>query len=580
MNSYSNQPIEKTDKYIHLIGSILIISLIIFSFFNSLIIGLSWDEYFHHINGLVRFEYLKTFGDFQKYNFRNNMYYPGLYDTISYVIGHMVALFDQNFYRNYFPEITHSINFSFSVLSIIGFYLIIKNFFNKSIAILASLLTLLNPFFFGHMGMNTKDIIIFFALIWFCYFFYKYLKNEKNIYLNLILASFFVGFGCGVRLTFFVVIFPVILCGLIYLFKKSKGQYLNLIKRILFHSILSSLVIIFLILICWPHMIAVIEAGNFPQFISNLIKVTIEWNQGPKIGLMNGSFYEVFNTPSTYFLDVLRFRIPFYWTILILFTFSMLITKTMFFKNYINNFNNKFIVISIIAFFPILLAIYLSANIYDNIRLFLFVVPFFSLLASFSLYYFLKNFKNSFQSRLGIILILFFFSISLYRFILLTPYQYTYVNFSHIKFKDSAGKFEHDYWLTSYKELIKKIKNTYSQSEINEFRISECGDANMTLIYYLNKYLNIKKNYNEYKTGNATHILGNNRPILHLDHLDLSKLKSTNNKIFDDELEQIIKSDGVKQTCHNFERFKGENLVTVSRDNLILSVFRKLQKDN
>ena len=48
----------------------------------------------------------------------------------------------------------------------------------------------------------------------------------------------------------------------------------------------------------------------------------------------------------------------------------------------------------------------------------------------------------------------------------------------------------------------------------------------------------------------------------------------------DDELEQIIKSDGVKQTCHNFERFKGENLVTVSRDNLILSVFRKLQKNN
>ena len=168
----------------------------------------------------------------------------------------------------------------------------------------------------------------------------------------------------------------------------------------------------------------------------------------------------------------------------------------------------------------------------------------------------------------------------MYRFISLTPYQYTYVNFSYLKIKDSMNKFEHDYWGTSYKELIKKIKNTYSQSEINEFRISECGGGDMTLVYYLNKYLNIKKTYDEYKKGDATHILGNNRAILHLDHLDLSNLKSTTKLIYDDELEQIIRSDGVKQTCHNFERFKGEDLITVSRDGLTMSVFRKLQKDN
>ena len=132
MDSYSKHPVEKTEKYIYSIGLILIICLIIFSLFNSLIIGLSWDEYFHHINGLARFEYLKSLGDFQKYNFRNNMYYPGLYDTISYAIGYIVLLFDQNFYRNYFSEITHFINFLFSVLSLFGFYLIVKNMYRKT----------------------------------------------------------------------------------------------------------------------------------------------------------------------------------------------------------------------------------------------------------------------------------------------------------------------------------------------------------------------------------------------------------------------------------------------------------------
>ena len=75
MDSYSNQPIEETEKYINSIGSILIICLIIFSFFNSLNIGLAWDEYFHHLNGLLRFEYLKSLGDFEKYNYLSNHYF-------------------------------------------------------------------------------------------------------------------------------------------------------------------------------------------------------------------------------------------------------------------------------------------------------------------------------------------------------------------------------------------------------------------------------------------------------------------------------------------------------------------------
>ena len=86
--------------------------------FNSLIIGLSYDEYFHHVNGLVRFKYLQSLGDYQKYNLANNEYYPGLYDTISYAISHIVLLFNQGFYINYFPEIMHSIHFLFSFLSI------------------------------------------------------------------------------------------------------------------------------------------------------------------------------------------------------------------------------------------------------------------------------------------------------------------------------------------------------------------------------------------------------------------------------------------------------------------------------
>ena len=543
MDSYSNQPIEETEKYINSIGLILIICLIIFSLFNSLIIGLSWDEYFHHINGLVRFEYLKSLGDFEKYNFYNNQYYPGLYDTIAYSIGYIISIFDQSFYKNYFVEITHFINFLFSVLSVVGFYLIIKIFFNKSIAILASLLTLLNPFFFGHMGMNPKDIIIFFSLIWFCYFFYKYLNYEKNIYLNLILASFFIGFGCGIRVSFLAIVFPVFLCGLVYFIKKSKDKYLNLIKRFIFHFILSFSVIILLTILCWPHI-----HENSLLLLSSAIKNSIVWNAGPTLGLIDGSFYETHNTPSTYFLNILKFRIPFFLSILIFFSYSLIVTNNNISKKFIRNFDNKFIIINIIIFFPIIISILLHVKIYDNLRLFIFVLPFLSLLASFSLYHFLKNFKNSFKSKLCILLISFFFSIFIYRFIFLTPYQYSYVNFSYFKIKDSINKFEHDYWGTSFKELVEKIKTIYPQSEINKFKIAVCGGDKKALLLHLNKNLKIKKIYT---SDQATHIIMTNRASFNI-----------NDKV----------------TC--FKKHKGEDLVSVSRSKLVFSVLRKMIKEN
>ena len=142
------------DILLNRISLFLIISLILFAYFNSLLIGLSWDENFHHVNGLLRFKYLSSLGKFQNYDFLNNKYYPGLYDTISYAIGHILQVLDENFYQKYIVEIKHSINFLFSVFSLLGLYLALNFLFNKSISLLAVLLTLLNPFFFGHMGMN------------------------------------------------------------------------------------------------------------------------------------------------------------------------------------------------------------------------------------------------------------------------------------------------------------------------------------------------------------------------------------------------------------------------------------------
>ena len=247
---------------------------------------------------MVRFKYLVSLGEFDGYNFRNNEFYPGLYDTLSYGLGQIILLFNKQFYTNNIDFVMHLVNVSFSSLSILGLYLLTKKLFNTNIAILASLITILNPFFFGHMGMNSKDLIIFFSLIWFCYYFYLYCTEDEKMIKNLLLTSFFIGFGCGVRLTFPVIIFPIILCGFIFLYKKYDDNYKKLIKRLLPHSLITIIITIFLVIFANSRKADMAEAlMEFGAIICkpknpkcNICPVSIEESDFFALNIGNGQF--------------------------------------------------------------------------------------------------------------------------------------------------------------------------------------------------------------------------------------------------------------------------------------------------
>ena len=136
------------------------LALVLFSLYCALNIGLSIDENYHHKNGGLRYLYLTSLGKFDAYDWQNTRYYPGLYDTIHYTLFKFINFLIDT---KHIVEIKHSINYLFSFLGILGLFLVNKKIFNKEVAILSFILTFLNPFFFGHMGMNPKDPIIFFA---------------------------------------------------------------------------------------------------------------------------------------------------------------------------------------------------------------------------------------------------------------------------------------------------------------------------------------------------------------------------------------------------------------------------------
>ena len=552
--------------------------LILFAWWTSLSIGLSSDEYFHHINGMKRYNFLTSFGDDENFQFRNNEFYPGLYDTLSYAIGQIILIINKKFYANNIDIVMHSVNIFFSTLSILGLYLFSKKIFNKNIALISVLLTLLNPFFFGHMGMNSKDIVVFFSLIWFSYYFYLYCSENERLIKNLLLASFFLGFGCGVRLTFLVVVFPVIICGLIYLYNKYRSDYLNLIKRLIPHVFITFFITIFFVVLCWLHIFKAIQSDNLLRFLSIIIKNTINWNDGPKIGLLNGEYYEVFNTPKSYFVYFVFYRLPIYFSILLIFSYYLIFSKKLKIRDEIVDFNNKFLIINLIAFFPILLVLILSANVYDNIRLFLFVIPFFCIITSFSINQLLKTFKDNTKNKIFVFIILILFSFSFYRFIILTPYQYTYVNYVYPSYEETIDKFEQDYWGTSYKELVRKMKSEYTIKEVQSFKIADCFGGDSTLLYYLNRNFGVKRLYNiDERPLRATHIVLTNRSFLDvLNNPLIGDLVDEKGTMKVKDMEKIVRTPGVKTTC--FSHYEGEDQVVVSRDGAKFSSIRKLNK--
>ena len=519
----------------------LTLVLVLFGFYCGLKIGLNIDESWHHTNGALRYIYMtsliKSFvTDFPKwegYVWENTKYYPALYDTIVFTL----SKFSDNFINaKYSAEIRHSINYIFVSFGLLGLFFVNRKIFNKEIAILSCLLTLLNPIFFGSMGMNPKDPVVFTSLIWSIYFFINYLENiEGSRFKSLVFMSLAMGFGSGLRLAFLALLFPLFLIWLFIILKKKIN-----ISKIILDSFCVLTIVVSLTFLTWPQ----IHNGEWSLLVE-VIQRSSTWLIGFKHGIVNGEFYEIGNTPRTYILKIFLYRVPIYFSLLIILSFIIIFTKKDFFIEKTNSsFSIFFYLLLLILFFPITTMIITKTHLYDNARLFIFTIPFFATLASFSLFYILNRYKEfPISFKFASFIILFLIILSFYRFIFLTPYQYTYTNYlSTPKYSMGENKFEHDYFYTSYPELMKKINEKFGNEEASKLKIRVC-DAH----FYGNKY-NFRRflNSEQTKPEEAEYVIMTNRNLRYR-----------------------------KMNC--FQLYQGKDIVSVKRLGLTLSTLRKIE---
>ena len=93
--------------------------------------------------------------------------------------------------------------------------------------------------------------------------------------------------------------------------------------------------------------------------------------------------------------------------------------------------------------------------------------------------------------------------------------------------------------------------------------------------------MGIKKTYSGIDVlDQATHIVMNNRSFL--DIFENEQVKDLINKkdgsMLIKDMEKVTRAPNIMQTCFDYKKFKGEDVVTVSRDGLPLTIFREIKK--
>tara|TARA_Y100000590_G_scaffold427343_1_gene537401 strand:+ start:418 stop:1995 length:1578 start_codon:yes stop_codon:yes gene_type:complete len=516
---------------------ILIFFLFLFSLYCALIIGESWDERFHLIQGKIITSYLFSLG---KINtdilYREN--YSAIYWSLSFLLTNI-------FPSKYQIEASHLINLAFSISTIIGIGKISSELFNKKVAKITFLILFFYPIFFGHMAFNSKDTIIAFSHIWITYLLLRYfkkqnLKDKTDKYI--ICIALCACLGMGIQLVFLGSLLPIILFIIIDLtfYKKFVNKQFNF-KKLFFDLLKCFFIFYFILILFWID-----THGNIITLpFEFLIKTFSEdyWTGWP-YNLVNGNYYLSENVPKSYLLLNFLYKSPEYILFCYLSFFTLIIFSRKFFIKKFKFFDYKIFLITLILIFPNLILLFIAYPIYDGIRLFLWTVPYICIVPALTIYYFLENSK-SFNLKLNrgflSLLIIYF----LFHFFSLTPYQYTYLNIFNGTMENRYKKFENDYWNASIAELIKK--SNFSKNDT--LKISECGVSSLIAKNYLNNngYVNV----DFVSPDKADYFIMTNRVV------------KTNEE------------NGELNLTNCFDKFAGENLYQVKRNGVVLSVIRK-----
>ena len=199
---------------------IFIIQILIYSDY-----GLSWDEGFSRLNGIVSFNYIiEKINIFESLKYEDtpnlNEYIDNEYGVFFELINIILEkIFNLNDTKDIYLS-RHLLNSLIFLIAGVYFYYTLNQFYTKSISILGFLIFFIHPRIFAQSFYNSKDIIF---LSFFCissFYFLKYFitKNIKFLYI----LCFFISITIGTRVMGLII--PLLFIFFFYYGKFRKKQ--------------------------------------------------------------------------------------------------------------------------------------------------------------------------------------------------------------------------------------------------------------------------------------------------------------------------------------------------------------------
>lgn len=450
--------------------------------------GVTGDENLQHNYGKKLLDYYFSFGsDKSALNYKDLYLYGGLFEFFA---SGTAKLIDPLVEGKYTYEIRHVLNALTGFIAILFTALLGKYLGSWRGGLLALLMLVFSPRFFGHAMNNPKDIPFAAFYIMGIYFLIKLLaelpKPDKRTIGWLIVA---IGASISVRIGGLLLIAYMGLFLLVALFRQQvdldRGNFFRRIVRI---GLITGIGGYLAGLIFWPY-------GHQNPFL-NPFRALSNMSDFPTVisVLFEGQIIQSSNVPWYYLLKYLVFTAPLF----ALMGFGLMLILIPFWKPKQQLY--WYWPVLFAAIFPVVYIIYKDANLYDGMRQALFIYPPFVLAGSFAFRHLYERFHQWGPQLVisgglaSLMAIPAWFMVSEH------PNQVVYYNGISGGLEEAYGQYELDYWGNSTKQAANKLVERIQENGTPDSTITVQANFRLGSAVVLDRNLDsIQVNYGSYK---------------------------------------------------------------------------------
>ncbi len=371
-------------------------------------------------------------------------------------------------------DIYHLENLIFaSSIFVFAYVFLYKKYRSTWAAVLGPLFIVMSPRFFGDLPANPKDMP--FAVFYFISTVLIYLTHSfKNVLWRVLTLGILFGLAQTTRslgFSLYILLF-------VYDFLK-RDKKTGLLKFITSEALLVFMVFVtsnMVVLLTWPY----IASNYFKNFIDVL-------NVSKQFPWMRTIFFLGRNYHST---ELTPFYIPIWFLVsLPVFIIAGTVASLLIVKRFIKN---EIFLLSVGALL-LNMAMYfvMKPIVYDGVRHFLFLIPFFSILTAIFVIEISKSGFERIKKAVYVFVILNCFLVVVAQ-VKLFPYTYIYFNEFVGGVKGASKYFEIDYWNASFKENVEWLKEN-ELIEGKEYSIYTCSTSLSILNYFTNEMTVVHK---------------------------------------------------------------------------------------